>query len=89
MTVRITSDQDIGAPIEGPVANFFRPAGALRADAAHPNFCLHDWLLRQSKPYLWLSRCRSVEHSSLENQAGKDFVTGPIVVAVSSREKSV
>ncbi|HKG77706.1 MAG TPA: DUF4158 domain-containing protein, partial [Beijerinckiaceae bacterium] len=42
----------------GPVANFFRPVGELRENAARSSFWLYVEVLRRSKPYLWLRRGR-------------------------------
>src|SRR3954449_9462678 len=44
--------------IRGPVANFSRPVGELCENAARSTFWLYVWVLRRSKPYLWLSRGR-------------------------------
>src|SRR3954452_16261759 len=42
----------------GPVANFFQPVGELRENEVRSTFWLYVWVLRRSKPYLWLSRGR-------------------------------
>src|SRR3954454_2725588 len=58
MSSRNSAPHSAFAAAGGPVANFFRPVGELCENAARSTFWLYVWVLRRSKPYLWLSRGR-------------------------------
>src|SRR3954454_23284852 len=84
MSSRNSAPHSAFAAAGGPVANFFRPVGELCENAARSTFWLYVWVLRRSKPYLWLSRGRFGRAQFARKPSVEKLCDRPVVLGVPS-----